>query len=162
MTTLQRIKARRKNMGSVISGTMRPEDLLPAFIDTVRGQRPLNREHSKDVTEIQRRIDRHYRKPEKSDYFIFDSADDDIERLFDILTEYCPQGFYFGAHPGDGADYGFWLSETFIEDFDGLQVSDTSEVPKNYRGDVLHVNDHGNATLYWATRGKLVEQWSIV
>ncbi len=33
-------------------------------------------------------------------------------------------------------------------DFDGLVVSDTSQVPDHYIGGVLHVNDHGNATLY--------------
>jgi hypothetical protein len=42
-------------------------------------------------------------------------------------------------------------------EFDGLVVSDTSEVPSDFSGEVLHINDHGNATLYGARRGKLVE-----
>lgn len=33
-------------------------------------------------------------------------------------------------------------------EFEGLVVSDTSDVPKGYVGEVLHINDHGNATLY--------------
>lgn len=47
-------------------------------------------------------------------------------------------------------------------EFDGLVVSDTSEVPSNFSGEVLHINDHGNATLYGARLGKLVEVASCV
>jgi len=35
-------------------------------------------------------------------------------------------------------------------------------VPADYCGEVLHVNDHGNATLYAAERGQLSEVWSVV
>lgn len=42
-------------------------------------------------------------------------------------------------------------------EFDGLAVSDLSEVPTGFRGMVLHVNDHGNATLYVKTARKFRE-----
>lgn len=36
-------------------------------------------------------------------------------------------------------------------------VSDTSEIPADYRGEVLHINDHGNVTLYVKSARKLKE-----
>lgn len=48
-------------------------------------------------------------------------------------------------------------------EFDGLVVSDTSEVPADYDGEVLHINDHGNATLYVADgEGNLKEIAAVV
>lgn len=49
------------------------------------------------------------------------------------------------------------LSAHERREFDGLTVSDLSEVPASYRGEVLHVNDHGNATFYVKSARKLKE-----
>jgi len=43
-------------------------------------------------------------------------------------------------------------------EYDFLKVvSDLSEIPADYRGEVLHINDHGNATLYIKSARKLKE-----
>jgi hypothetical protein len=99
----------------------------------------------------------------REDYFESEDASIDLsEGLFDALDSYALPYFYFGAHPGDGADYGFWLSEEWEMCFDGLKVADLDEVPKGYSGEVMHVSDHGNLTLYNYSRGRGREVWSIV
>ena len=147
---------RNHNIGSVSSGTMRPEDLIPSFLYTLQHQKPLRREHRKLVTAITKAM-------EADGYFDSDDCSDDLDGLFTALDEYSPEGFYFGAHCGDGADYGWWLSESFTEDFDGLRVDDLSQVPRSYVGAILLVNDHGNTSLYVKARNhRLTECWSIV
>lgn len=47
-------------------------------------------------------------------------------------------------------------------EFDGVIVSDLSEVANSYRGLILHVNDHGNVTLYLKSARKTREITSRV
>lgn len=46
-----------------------------------------------------------------SDYWQTEAADDFVASLFDALNEHAPEGYYFGAHEGDGSDFGFWAIE---------------------------------------------------
>lgn len=45
-----------------------------------------------------------------------------------------------------------YLSDVLLQaelgEYEGLQVTDLSDVPEGYKGEVLEVNDHGNVTLY--------------
>jgi len=145
--------------GSISSGTMLPEDLIPCFSSELaailREQgAEANREHVKLVREADALED-----------YEGEEADGILEELFDALNEYAPAYGYFGAHPGDGADYGFWLSEDWEQcalDSGALKVNDLADVPADYSGEVIEVNDHGNVTLYAADHGKLTEVWSVV
>lgn len=158
------------NLGSVSSGNMNPEYLIPVLLSELESQKPLHRPHRKLAREINQRIGASETIDAESgqardNYYESDDADYDLEALFEALGEYCLPYFYFGAHPGDGADYGYWLSEDFRESFEydgGLVVNHTSEIPTGYTGEVLHVNDHGNMTLYYCSRGKRREVWAIV
>jgi len=138
-------------LGTVSHGTMRPEDLIPDFCWELRylGHR------SSELTAIEKRSN----KPE---YYDTEEAMWDLETLFNMLDEHSPDGAYFGSHPGDGSDYGFWVDESIEWDFDGLKVNDLADVPRGYRGYVLVVNDHGNMTLYTKTARKLIEHWAVV
>lgn len=155
---MSRYKFRRPNIGSISTGTLKPEDLIETFVYELRQQRPLHREHRA----ILRSVEGNMRRMKSPAYFTTEQPRWDVDALIDALEAYAPEGFYFGSHPGDGADFGYWLAESYIDDFDGLRVDDTADVPKGYTGQVLFVNDHGNATLYRASRGKLSEVWSIV
>jgi hypothetical protein len=165
-------------IGSVISGTMRPEDLIPAFAndlaDKLRNNsmsRAQRKSHSTLVRDCDRWSCEDPNQPEPEDL---------LADLFDALECYAGPYMYFGAHPGDGADYGYWLSEQWDEDFDNAQdarfardenwrskptsikVSDLSDVPVWFRGEVAVVNDHGNVTLYVKSSRGYREVWSIV
>src|SRR3990167_2406528 len=39
-----------------------------------------------------------------------------LDALFDALNDLAPDGYYFGAHWGDGADFGFWPVENDDEE----------------------------------------------
>ena len=85
-------------LGTVISGTLRPQDLLPAFANTLMQFDP----SSSTLGEAHGYVD--------SDT-LDDVLPDLIGALLDEINSYCPATIYFGAHPGDGADFGFWLAE---------------------------------------------------
>jgi hypothetical protein len=151
------------NIGSVSSGTMRHQDLIPSFLWEAKHQH-LSRADRATLRKVASRVARIERGEFGDDdaYWTDETSDWDLESLFSILSNCAPVYFYFGAHPGDGSDYGYWLSEDFPQDFDGLKVSDLSEVPHAYTGEVLHVNDHGNMSLYSYSRGRARELWAIV
>ena len=100
--------------GSVISGTMKNRDLILAFMKVVR-----------DTSEYEQMIVCHtipaYADDDPdSEWWESENASYLLEELFDILNYYAPDGCYFGAHPGDGADFGFWESEPESEPESGV------------------------------------------
>lgn len=137
-------------IGSISHGTLRTEDLLDSFRDA------LAELDNPCVDGIMENAD----LDDDSCYADTENNRELLNSLFDQLNDHCPPYCYFGAHEGDGSDFGCWPCD--LGDFDGLRVSDTSEVPADYSGEVLHVNDHGNCTLYAADNGELTEIWSIV
>lgn len=88
----------RVELGSISSGTMRPEDLIPAFLSEIE------RLDAKRGAELRST----YSDVIEADDYDSEDAAWLLDKLFDTLEELAPEGFYFGAHPGDGADYGFW------------------------------------------------------
>ena len=90
--------------GTVSHGTMRAEDLIPAFLDALA-------EHDMAAHDAIRDEYGH----SWEDDWDYDSEDAEfmLEALFDALNNIAPEGTYFGSHPGDGCDYGFWAAEAF-------------------------------------------------
>lgn len=146
------------DIGSISSGTMRTEDLLETYADELEylmkreDKRVKNDnqqaaltgnvlaevngrhvEYAKLITEA-RDID-----PDS------DEASELVDELADALQEYAPAYCYFGAHEGDGADYGFWPS---WEEIDELPTVEDSDEAKALGEDCKSVNDHGNVTVY--------------
>jgi hypothetical protein len=129
------------NLGSVSHGTMRPEDLIPCFLAELLKHDP---DHAVAL-DIQETLH------SRTDYF--GSEDDlfDLDTLFDILNQLAPPYCYFGSHPGDGSDFGFWLDEDWREraEEDEVPLLDGSDsLPKGFFGMWFFISDHGNVTLY--------------
>ncbi len=146
-------------IGTVCSGTMKCEDLIPTFTELLR-----TLDTDKSFTSVIEECDRIIKSAE-TDESIWEDENTCIvlnEDLWEALDCFSPELCFFGAHPGNGSDYGYWPSEDIENGFDGLRVSDLSEVPEDYKGDhVLLINDHGNTTLY-KTVMTLKEVWSVV
>ena len=104
--------------GSVSTTTMRNEDLIPCFLDVLKEL------DEKQYDEI---------LGDKDYYYVIELQNYDsetahflLEELFNRLNELAPAGFYFGSHPGNGADYGFWLDEKWSD-----MLYELSEISEN-------------------------------
>ena len=151
---------RHASPGSISSGTRRTEDLLSAFASELDYQ--LGRQAHRFPRASYRKMIREAESLIRRDDC--DSAAESclVDELQDVLGEFAPAYGYFGTHEGDGADFGFWVSDPRECGFDGLVIDAGDELPKGYRGEVLVVNDHGNMSLYVANgRGKTREIWSV-
>ena len=94
-------------VGSVISGTMRPADLIPAFFDVLHAYDPEAADRvAQDWAEfLGEDVDPNIWQQDS------EATDWLLEALFDTLDVIAPAGYYFGSHPGDGSDYGVWPVE---------------------------------------------------
>jgi hypothetical protein len=110
---IQLTVAEATRLNSVSEGTIRAEALFPKLVDAVRAAHAIfqargvqpeaaNASYPDEVAAEVAAL---------SDDDRIDVLHDINEQLFDILSGYAPEGFYFGAHPDDGAAFGFWECE---------------------------------------------------
>ena len=92
---------------SISHGTLRTQDLIPAFLDALKTVAP--HAHEQFMLLPFGPIPAHVRdEGDESDWWVSEEAQDLLSSLFDALDEHAPEGCYFGAHPGNGSDFGFW------------------------------------------------------
>lgn len=91
---------------TIIRGTLRPQDLIPAFLEEIR---------EKDSSRYEALQAKFFPCPpayalenEDSEWWNSEDCHYYLEELFEILNDFAPEGFYFGSHPGDGSDFGYW------------------------------------------------------
>ena len=109
--------------GSILSGTMRPEDTLPMFMDILSEHWPEEYDrltlaamaegwpHGKMGTLV-------FNDPfsEKQSYIAMSWLLEEVEQALDSIA---PEGTYFGTNEGDGADWGFWsYDEQTLQDIE--------------------------------------------
>lgn len=181
-------------IGSISSGTLRTEDLLSTFGSTLESLILINGDHFAKPENLSERDRLNKLRGDAQDCFADDgetltedgeeSGPEIVDELIDALQMFAPSFCTFGAHPGDGADFGFWPDVDAARD--GVEFvsfkshdaarragvetdkDDTAYPSPTFRGEWLHVNDHGNATLYLRTGHPSAplftdrELWSVV
>ena len=148
-------------IGTVIHGTLRDEDLLPAF--TAELERLDTGEYAGVIAEANAIIAKGMRWGGHGEP-VADWNDDDREQvgylinesLIDALQTFCPPHVYFGSIEGDGADFGWWGVTDY--DCETVQLDDENVIDIECQVHI-HTNDHGNVTVS-ELRG--AEIWSAV
>lgn len=153
------------SLGSVVTGTHRIPDLLDVFagvladLDTGSVYAALIAEADALLAFYRSWEEVTDREPEE--YLDMDQVHGLISDLGDALNGFAPPYVYFGTHPGDGADFGFWVDTDQIEDdcrIGDLRSGDERPYDLGPNDLFLVVSDHGNMTLY---RGE-TELWGCV
>ena len=138
-------------LGSISTGTLRPADLMATYESTL--------EAMLSPTDFSIAIESIYRHDEDSDM---------VCAYEDALQALCPPFVYFGTHPGDGADFGFWPDMDRIEEEIGTTIQIASSL-SDFQAEhcwtladdnvIVQVSDHGNVTVMDMERNVL---WSVV
>lgn len=128
----------KATIGSISSGTLRTCDLLYNFaveLDFLRNSdaacERMYRVLDADSLEV----------PEEKEDAAQELLDEFAEELEALAPPYCT----FGAHEGDGADFGFWPCMEAVAELPRVEDGDEA---KALGEDCAAVNDHGNVTVY--------------
>jgi hypothetical protein len=125
------------------------EDLLPTFADALEERAKDSDDDFDDLIDEVRELDLTVNGYDLS----CDEQADLLERLTDALSAVAPNYVYFGAHPGDGSDFGFWVDHDQIEadlaDGTLLKLESGGPLPDGVEigQSILYVNDHGNISI---------------
>ena len=152
-------------IGSISQGTHREEDLIPCFVETLAELvvPADDRDGIKLCCEIASRMT-------DVDYYESEEVMGDMESLFEALESYAPPFFRFGAHEGDGANFGFWFCEQSMREAQyeeeagsGDELPDSPDAIDGILAFFV-VTDHGNITYYdWNFSANAWEEiWAIV
>lgn len=88
---------------SVSSGSLKTCDIIPKFLCVIRD--------TPEYVQLLNVIPCYTQGDNNAEWWRFEDAEAIQSQLIDVLDSYAPSGYYFGIHPGDGADFGFWKTE---------------------------------------------------
>lgn len=156
------MKLKPASIGSISHATLRTEDLLSAFSSELESLIFLNGDYFSQPENFADRDRLNNLVGEAQDQWTEDGteledesiAQELVTELEDALCEFAPPYCYFGAHCGDGSDFGFWPSHDSIDELPHVQSSDEA---KELGEDCKYVNDHGNVTVYGGDGSILLE-----
>ena len=106
------IDVRKAEAGTVSAGTLRSQDLLESFASELEHHIARNSWTSPDEVALRDTLARVAADARTFLDLDPDANDPDsidhVDALIDALQTFAPDGHAFGAHEGDGADFGFW------------------------------------------------------
>jgi hypothetical protein len=134
------------SLGSYSHGTMNAGSLIQRFLPAAHEVAPDKAVHLQTAYE---RL-----CAEDND----EGTEDLLDELFDLLNAHCPPYTYFGAHEGDGSDYGVWIDwESLEEDLrEGSVDPEGSLGDADYiavldsRGEITALYDRATKQQLWA------------
>jgi hypothetical protein len=97
--------------GTISHGTLRPQDLIPAFLGALRTLNPAAYDQLM-LGSGHPPIPSYAIEDDDAEFWESEDAQWILEDLTDRLGESAPEGHYFGALEGDGSDFGFWPIES--------------------------------------------------
>jgi hypothetical protein len=98
-------------VGTISHGTLRREDLLPAFINTLSILAPGLKSTKRLLTDAEWAVTVLKEIDQYGEREAWDIVDDVIDALDTGINDALPDGWYFGAIEGDGSDFGVWEVE---------------------------------------------------
>ena len=109
--SVNRVLREAEMPGSISHGTMRNEDVIPRLMSVIFRNNPQKaREIWKSSPNLlQALCDSKCGNP--NNWWESEEATEISCDLHDVLQDYAPEGHYFGSHPGNGSDLGFWPNE---------------------------------------------------
>lgn len=128
-------------LGTIIHGTMRVDDLIPAFLEVLERFEP--------ETAASLKGDFEAATPDQREELCW-------ERVVPILDRFAPPYTYFGSHPGNSSDYGVWVNTEALDE--AVQEGDPSKiivikkghpVPRGQSQNVVVVDDDGSYLSLW-------------
>jgi len=155
-------------LGSISTGTLRTLNLLEAFASEAEAR-------CGDMATKAVSTARIYLDP---DAIVDDEqAQETLDELRFLLEDSCPPFVYFGTHPGDGADFGFWPDMNRLDEelYNQTGAPHLDKVPSyclpmhqdypygeiELKDDnvIVQLSDHGNVTVMDMERNVI---WSVV
>lgn len=99
---------------TVSSGTLRPQDLIPAFLNELK-ERDFD-QYVAFMTTPFTAIPAHVQdEGDDAEWWTSEDAMHLMVELQDALQDCAPDGYYFGCHEGDGSLFGYWKEDTLRE-----------------------------------------------
>jgi len=154
-------------LGSISHGTLRTQDLLPAFLETLTargGKVPDDLECGTHIEYLNWPSRDTTASDDDDKFWGSEEAMWDMDALTGALQTLCPPFVYFGTLEGDGSDFGFWADmETLNDALDPTSCLSHQQSNGEYvlqdENVIVQVSDHGNVTVMDMERNVI---WSVV